>query len=390
MPHRLINLNNDLQQLFEEGHALEIKHGFLLVHDIPYLDSQGKIQRGTLVSTLNLSGDQVYPPETHVMSFIGEFPCNKDGSKIGGIEHAGENNLGNGIKVCFSFSNKPKDGYRDYHHKFTQYIKIISAPAKSLDPSVTELTHQVIEETDDRSVFNYIDVNSNRAQINAVTEKLTNQKIAIIGVGGTGSYVLDFIAKTPVQEIHLFDGDTFLQHNAFRMPGAPSLDLLRERLPKAEHLKSIYSNMHRNIFSHVEYISSANLEQLDSIDFVFLCIDALSIKKPLIEYLEAHDIRFIDVGMGIQKEENALTGVLRTTLSTERKRDHVPSRISMAEGPENEYKTNIQIADLNALNAAFAVIKWKKLYGFYADFEKEYNSSYAIDMHYIKCDDYET
>jgi hypothetical protein len=390
MQHRLINLNNDLKQLFDEGHVLEIKHGFILVHDIPYLNSQGKMLRGTLVSTLNFSGEQVYPPEIHVMSFIGEFPCNKDGSKISGIEHAGENNLGNGIKVNFSFSNKPKEGYTDYYHKFTQYIKIISAPAKSLDPFITELTHQVIEETDERSVFNYLDVNSSRAQINAVTEKLASQKIAIIGAGGTGSYVLDFIAKTPVQEIHLFDGDTFLQHNAFRTPGAPSLDLLRERLPKTEYLKAIYSHMHRNIFSTVEYISSSNIGKLDSMDFIFLCIDAREIKKTIIEYFESHELNFIDVGMGIQKEDNMLTGVIRTTLSTDKKRDHVRSRISLAEGPDNEYENNIQIADLNALNAAFAVIKWKKLFGFYADFEREYNSSYAVDINYLKSEDNET
>ena len=32
---------------------------------------------------------------------------------------------------------------------------------------------------------------------------------------------------------------------------------------------------------------------------------------------------------------------------------------------DDDYNRNIQIADLNALNAAFAVIKWKKLFGFY-------------------------
>jgi hypothetical protein len=37
------------------------------------------------------------------------------------------------------------------------------------------------------------------------------------------------------------------------------------------------------------------------------------------------------------------------------------------------------VADLNALNAALAVVKWKKLCGFYLDFEKEYHSTYGID-----------
>ena len=45
---------------------------------------------------------------------------------------------------------------------------------------------------------------------------------------------------------------------------------------------------------------------------------------------------------------------------------------------DNEYDTNIQIAELNALNAALAVIKWKRLMGFYRDAGKEFFSSYQI------------
>jgi hypothetical protein len=46
---------------------------------------------------------------------------------------------------------------------------------------------------------------------------------------------------------------------------------------------------------------------------------------------------------------------------------------------QNEYALNIQIADLNALNAALAVIKWKKLFGFYVDLDAEHHCSYTID-----------
>jgi hypothetical protein len=40
---------------------------------------------------------------------------------------------------------------------------------------------------------------------------------------------------------------------------------------------------------------------------------------------------------------------------------------SEVDEPENEYRANIQIAELNALNAALAVIKYKQLRGFYRD-----------------------
>jgi len=388
MPHPLISHNADLKQLFDEGHAIDIKHGYLFIYDVPYLNSQGNIKTGVLVSTLCCSADTVNRPDTHVINFIGEFPCNKDGTKINGIEHSGEQDLGNGIKINFSFSNKPKEGYANYYDKATQYIRIISAPAKSLDNSVTEKTHQVIEQVDEQSVFKYHDSNSSRAEINAVTMKLAKQKIAIIGLGGTGSYILDLISKTPVQEIHLYDGDTFLQHNAFRAPGAAILERINEKLKKTDYWKQIYSEMHLNIISHNEYISERNFEELLEMDFIFVCLDSNDIKRQLIDFFEKKDLQFIDVGMGIQKtKDNMLTGILRVTSGTKNKRDHIRNRITLNESSGNEYDTNIQIADLNALNAALAVIKWKKHLGFYADFEKENNTSYSIDTNFLKSDD---
>jgi hypothetical protein len=43
------------------------------------------------------------------------------------------------------------------------------------------------------------------------------------------------------------------------------------------------------------------------------------------------------------------------------------------------YASNIQIAELNMLNAAFAVLRWKKYFGVYADYRQEHESSYTIE-----------
>jgi hypothetical protein len=86
--------------------------------------------------------------------------------------------------------------------------------------------------------------------------------------------------------------------------------------------------------------------------------------------------------MGIELVDESLIGVLRVTTSTKSKREHVRRKNRIAftgDGHENVYSRNIQIAELNALNAALAVIKWKKLCGFYVDQEKEHFSAYTID-----------
>ena len=62
----------------------------------------------------------------------------------------------------------------------------------------------------------YPDTNSGRAGITGLTECFDSMKIAIVGLSGTGSYVLDKVAKVPFKEIHLFDDDVFMNHNAYR------------------------------------------------------------------------------------------------------------------------------------------------------------------------------
>ncbi|MGW6500276.1 hypothetical protein [Nonomuraea angiospora] len=59
---------------------------------------------------------------------------------------------------------------------------------------------------------------------------------------------------------------------------------------------------------------------------------------------------------------------------------HDRRRISFADDAgDNPYATNIQIADLNMVNAAFAAHWWKKPCGFYLDLEEEHSSVYQID-----------
>ncbi len=85
--------------------------------------------------------------------------------------------------------------------------------------------------------------------------------------------------------------------------------------------------------------------------------------------------------MGLELDDGSLGGILRVTASTPEKRDHVRGRrISFAGGGEKDiYASNIQVADLNALNAVLAVVKWKKLRGFYRDLEREHHCTYTTD-----------
>lgn len=194
--------------------------------------------------------------------------------------------------------------------------------------------------------------------------------------------LLDLVAKTPVEEIHVYDGDVFSQHNAFRSPGAASIDQLAGKPKKAIHFAEQYSRMHRHIIAHDVFITESNVNDLRNMSFVFLCIDGGPSKRLIVDTLLAADVPFVDVGLGVQLDNEALGGVLRVTTATSRHPDRVrvKDRIPFSDGAGDDvYRTNIQVADLNALNAALAVIKWKKVSGFYRDLDGEHYATYTID-----------
>jgi hypothetical protein len=391
MSQKLINHSPDLKKLRDEGYEIEIQNGFLLVHHIPYVTSRREIHYGVLVSELNLNGNQTTKPSNHVIFFQGEHPCDKNGNVIRAISHSNSSQtLFGNFMINHSFSNKPVNGYTDYFDKISTYAEIISAPAKSIDDSVSERTFKVISDNEADSVFTYIDSNSSRANIYSISEKLSNQKIGIIGLGGTGAYVLDFISKCPVKEIQLFDADIFLQHNAFRSPGAASVETLRQQIKKVQYYHGVYQNVYKNIKNNDVFITEENLQLLYGLTCVFICVDRGRIKKVIMDYLLEQGTMFIDVGMGINRVDDMLIGTVRITAADREKSDHLERRIPLSDDRDDEYNTNIQIAELNALNASLAVIKWKKLCGFYNDLENEYHTTYSINVSQLLNDEIAT
>lgn len=383
MSPKPFNLNPDIKKLREEGYFVQKVGGLLLMREVPYVTSQRQVKSGTLISSLTMAGDETRPPDTHVMHWDGEFPCNPDGSPIKEISHqSAKVDMGHGVMAKHSFSSKPAETgkYADYHHIMSTYASILAGPATVLDPKANPRKFRQPEE-EEESAFNYTETASDRVGIGALTELLTRDKVAIIGLGGTGSYILDLVAKTPVREIRIFDADEFLQHNAFRAPGAASIEELREAPKKVDYFKAIYSKMHRNIVAHAVALKPDNLHLLEGVTFAFISMDAGDEKLAVVEKLEGMGVGFVDVGMGLELVDGSLGGILRVTASTQEKRDHVHNGcVSFVGGGEKDiYASNIQVADLNALNAILAVIKWKKVRGFYRDLEKEHHSTYTTD-----------
>ncbi len=386
MSQPLASHSPDLRHLVDVGYGVEVRSNHLLVSDVPFVTPSGEAARGTLISELSTNGTTTIRPNTHVVYFSGGVPCDKRGAVLTKVVNAqGPVQLGDGLTADCTLSSKPPEGYPDYYEKMTAYVEMISGPAQAIDPSSTAKVFRPILTDEGESAFRYLDSASSRAGIGVITDKLALPKVAIVGLGGTGSYILDLIAKAPINEIHLYDADTFHAHNAFRAPGAASAEELGAALLKVEYHRRIYERMRRGVIAHPIGIDEDNVAELQDMNFVFLSIVAGRAKKLIVEKLEEFGVPFVDCGIGVHRVGEALGGIVSVTTSMPGSRTHVwdNQRISFAEEEEDEYDQNIQVVDLNALNAVLAVIKWKKLLGFYSDLDHEMFSAYTIDGNHL-------
>ncbi len=395
MSHPLISHSEDLIRLLDEGYALAIRDGTLIVEDIPY-ESAGSIKRGALVCGIEDDTNRTLPPGDHTMWWSGDEPnaslmelpkspvCSSDEQTIAGVQ----------VRFQLSIKKRSPDGtwinYDDYFDKVSTYAGFLTRSATSIDSSATARSNRVISFEESESVFMYRDGTAGVRGIDLINKKVEREIVAIIGTGGTGSYILDFVARTPVAEIHLFDDDILKAHNGYRYPAAVSKEEIQDRPNKAKYLADKYSKFRRRIFPHIEPVLGQLPESLLSATFVFLAIDRPRDKYSIVSSLLQLKIPFVHVGMGVHVRRTpddslfqALTAVTLLAPDDDWNLDLAGKYIGFSDPEERDfYSSNAQIVELNALNAALAVIQWKKYRGVYVSHE-EIDTSYDTELHVL-------
>jgi len=380
---RLVSHNDDIRRLVEKGYAVAFDSNCIIIRDIPYLDHQRQLRIGAIVAKLVFIDENRVTQDDHQIYFAGSVPHNLDGKPIpnlaGGPVQLALSEASRDVVVERSFSNKPLAAGRfaDFFEKIESYVAIISGPAIDLYDA-NPYTFRTVEQAGDDSVFKLRDTLTSRAEISDLSAKFKDDVVAVIGLGGTGSYVLDFLAKTPVREIRTFDLDPYYVHNAFRSPGRLQLDELGKL--KSEVFYSRYENFRTGLTSEPKFIDATCSNDLDGVTFAFVCVDKGSSRAGIFDLLISMGIPFVDVGMGLSRKNGPLSGMLRTTYFSSEDGQKVREKglAQLADSPDDIYRTNVQIGELNALNACLAVIRFKQLRGFYLEATPNYHLLFEI------------
>jgi ThiF family len=378
-----------LKRLVDKGYAVGFDpSNCLIVRDVFYLDSRLDLRRGAIVAKLVFTDGETVKQQDHQVFFAGGVPCGLDGNSIpnlgGGVcpFHLSPENAD--VVVERSFSNKPRKGgllveYADFFEKIESYVHQISGPATAkYGKFASPLTFQVKMDCPADPIFKFPDTLSSRADIMDLRERFGKEVVAVIGVGGTGGYILDLLVKTPVKEIHFFDLDDFHVHNAYRSPGGLEESELGKA--KADVLFARYEGFRHGLVPRKLHVGADSAAELAGVTFAFVAVDKGSSRSEIFDVLIANRIPFIDVGMGLKRKVDSLSGMLRVTYFPVDRADEVRA-LQYADTSDSEadlYRTNIQIGELNALNACLAVVKYKQTLGFYRD--EEPMDNYLFDV----------
>lgn len=289
---------------------------------------------------------------------------NADGTPIGN-HLRGDDETWSEISIRRGSQHSPEDD-ESAHEVIHRYAKQIVGAAWAA-AGVTTAPHKSF------NPFNIPNTFEDRAELRPVQDRIRGQRIAIIGLGGTGSHVLDLIAKAPVGNIHLLDCDVVEWHTLFRAPDAPTSDdieLVRAgQLLKVDYYASKYAPLRTGIHPHPIKVDGTSMWRdflsRHPVDFAFVCIDQLldcdSPRQDAVYCaLSETEVPFIDSGVSITLEGDAVRGAVTTSVyaagSLEWKTAVPNARVI---GNRPGYR-NVQLPEVNELAAALAVMEWRR------------------------------
>ena len=196
-------------------------------------------------------------------------------------------------------------------------------------------------------------------------EKLKNETVGIVGLGGTGSYILDLVSKSGIEKIFVWDGDTLGERNTRRGVGATKRwrDKLGEY--KAQVLSEEYSDDSCEINFFCHDFTDGETEMLRNVTFLFIAVDRSESRNEVRIAANAAKVPYIDVGLGFCIDQGKVTGGCQSVLSDGQElQDCDLINDGCVAGGEQAYRM-VHLSEMHALNAALAVMMWRRFRGQY-------------------------
>jgi len=128
---------------------------------------------------------------------------------------------------------------------------------------------------------------------------LKKSKIAVVGLSGGGSHIVQQAAHLGIGEIIGIDADWVEEENRHRLIGGSRFDVLLKR-KKTRVMSRLVTRINRNVrFTPVPYNvpDQVTLDQLKRADIIVGCVDSLQTRSDLQEISQRYLIPYVDIGL---------------------------------------------------------------------------------------------
>lgn len=139
--------------------------------------------------------------------------------------------------------------------------------------------------------------------------KLANLRVGIVGLGGTGSQIVQQLTHIGVRSFVLVEDDRTERSNIPRLAGARRRDASLHRSKAAVSRRLI-----RRVGARTHVLSTGtlrtrrSLRELMSVDLIVGCVDNDGARLILAELSAAHLVSYLDLGVGIETESGLGVG----------------------------------------------------------------------------------
>ena len=360
-----------LDRVIQAGLDYTIEGDTLTVGPVSYRLRSGGVAHGELICHLEREGEKLSAPSDHTVGWVAdEKPHAADGQVLESLIHQDwSQGWPNGMTSRCGMSRRPHGrGYRDYGEKMLAYARLIARETgqnwrrDAVGSGLVKDGNNMVDQ----------ETGLTRSAVGDMDQLVQREKLAVIGAGGTGGFIVDMISKCNVASIDIYDDDVVSQHTQLRWPGVVNRLVVEEHRNKAEYLAQMYSSRtNRNIRGHALRVDRGDLSFFRDKTMVFVAIDRGEDRRTILTGLTDMGVNFIDCGIDLHRAPDGLTAsarIVRTAAGDNREqRMAIVERTPDRDMGEGLYEAAIQTAEVNALNATLAVIAWKQGIGFYKD-----------------------
>ena len=191
---------------------------------------------------------------------------------------------------------------------------------------------------------------------------VAQERVAIVGLGGVGAWIADFVLKADPLEVHAWDYDRIEPKNILRMPGGLDPNVWIGR-PKAEWFEETYSLIHTNVHGHNVRVLPENVQEvIATTTFAFVAVDNAHDRMMVCDALATARVPFVVAGLSpVRKDKRVKVSMRIVTahVGVSSWREAIPQ---VGQAGQDDYGS-LELPDVYSMAAGWAIQSWRKMRG---------------------------